>query len=150
MSNRTVNQVMFNPMDLGVGVASFDFDLGGFLLSAAGNSNPFGVSGYNQMRIHWEMTYGAATDISFYVSDKPEGGSAYGPGRFGVVDPTVDPVTASYYRQQIVLPNMGTAANRNGHLDIPINCLGNLRFDTITGSAATTDRVKLWVTLGVV
>lgn len=150
---QSIPQVMYNPMELLTGVTGFVFASGGLLLSGGQNSRGFGCGGFNQLRLHWELTRAAATDITFFLEDKPldeanVGGSNFGPGRFGVVDTTVDPVTSTYPRNQIVLPSMATAANQNGFIDIPINCLGQMRLGTISGTSASTDRVLFWITLG--
>lgn len=151
---RHMEQIILNPNDLFAGVTGYAYGSGGLLLSSGSNSRGFGVGGYNQLRVHWELTQAAATDITFFLEDRPRdeanvGGGSFGPGRFGVVDPTVNPVTTTYYRNQIVLPSMGTAANQNGFIDIPINCVGQMRLGSISGTSASTDRVLMWVTLGV-
>ena len=151
MGHRTINQVTFDAGDLGRGVSGFDFDLGGFLIASGLNSNPFSPRGYNQMRLHYEVTRVLATDLSFYLAAAAPGRSSYGRGRFGDVD-TSGGVTAisTYYPQQFVVPAMATAANQNGYFDVPVNCEVNMQIQAISGSAATTDRVLFWFTLGVV
>lgn len=144
-----VKQITFDAGDLGRSVAGFDFDAGGFLISSGLNSNPFNPGGFNQMRLHYEVTRAAATDLSFYLAAAAPGRSSYGRGRFGDVNSSGG-VTAisTYYPQQYVVPAMATAANQNGYFDIPVNCLGNMRIEAISGTAASTDRVNFWITLG--
>ena len=139
---RNLQQVTFNPKDLG---------LNGVTFASERNSSAFGAQGFNQMRVHYEVTRVAATDLSFYIEAAAPGSSNYGRGRFGDVD-TSGAVTAmtTYYPHQYVVPAMATAANQNGYFDIPINEEGNMRLGGIVGTAATTDTLRMWITLGVV
>lgn len=137
MSHRSVNQVTFNPKDLAVNAVTF---------ASSFNSNPFGVSGFNQITLHYEVTRVAATDLSFYLSALPDGGSSYGRHRFGDVDPSTG--IATYRLHQYLIPDIATAASQSGTLYIPINMEGNMKIEAIVGTAATTDTLLLWVTLG--
>lgn len=148
----TVPQIIYTPEDLFKGVTGYVMGTG-LLLSGGENSRAFGVGGHNQMRLHYEITRVDATDMTFFIEDKPldeanVGGSNFGRGKFGDVDPSTG--IATYRNLQYLIPDLATAANVNGHLDIPINCLGQLHIGAISGTAASTDRVLMWITLGVV
>ena len=135
-SNRSVKQLIIEPGPLGVN---------GVLLTAAGNSTPFGCLGYNQLTVEWVVTRVAATDLSFYITSSMNQGTSYGRFKFGDVDPATGIMTLRHL--QLVDPNMATATA--GSFQMPLNCEW-LRLDAITGAAATTDTVRMRVTLGVV
>ena len=134
-----IKQITYNPVDLG---------LNGVTFSAARNSNGFGVDGHNQMTIHYEVTRVAATDLSFYIAGRPVDSNNYGRWRVGDIDFSTGVETTRL--RQVVIPDTATAASQKGELHFPLNQLGELRLEDIIGTAATTDTLLLWITLGVV
>mgnify|MGYP001564388655 CR=1 FL=1 len=134
-----VKQVTYNPRELG---------LNGVTFSASRNSSAFGVDGFNQMTIHYEVTRVAATDLSFYIAGRPVDTDNYGRWRVGDIDFSTGIETSRL--RQILIPDMAVTASQVGDLHFPLNQLGELRFEAIVGAGATTDTVLFWVTLGVV
>lgn len=135
-SNTLIEPVEFNQRELA---------LNGVTFAAERNSDPFGTEGYNQLTIEWVITRVAATDISFYVAALMPDGSTYGRLRVGDLDPSTGIETMRL--RQFVIPDMATAANQKGQVNLAINSL-QMRLEAIVGTAATTDTLIMRVRLG--
>lgn len=133
-AHKYTKQHIIDPRALGVNAV---------LLTASGNSNAIGCEGFNNLTIEWAVTRAAATDLSFFVQSSQNQGTSYGRFRFGDVDPATGIMTLRDL--QLVDPNIATRAD--GSYTMSINHTW-IRLLSITGTAATTDTVRMRIILG--
>lgn len=131
-------QEVYDPVQLGLSAK---------VLTATTNSNAFGVAGFNQLTIDIEHTYGAATAITFYLEERRAGAAVWCRKQVIVsisaagVETTAD--------GQISVTNRATSAGYS--LDFRINCAGEMRIASLTGTAAnSSDLATVYATIAVI
>jgi hypothetical protein len=125
----------YTPANLGVN---------GVLLSASGNSNAIPVGQAVKVRLDIDLTWGAATDVSFLVQTRRLGDTDWKFMQLGAASPvTAGQVDYSDYKHV-------KAVTASKHWTEEIDLTGGadqLRLMSITGTGATTDVVSISATV---
>lgn len=137
MSSRLneTRQELYNPVDLGTSSV---------LLSASTNSNGFGVAGFNQLTLEFEVTWAAATAVTFFLAFKKDTDTVWKRAQI---------VSASAAGIDTLVDNQiskGVSASTGFVWERSISFQGNCRIEALTGAGATSDTIKVWAHVGIV
>lgn len=114
--------------------------LNGVLLSASTNSNAFRADGYNQITIEVQVTWGAATAVTFFLATSVDG-TNWGRIQSGSISAGVETLSDRQWSKAV-------SASKNYTVNVPVNYT-YMRIESLTGTGSpTTDTAKLFVRLG--